>query len=337
MYDKFKEFLNDKKKISIIQAENPDGDSLGSAIALEFLLSDKEISLYCPVDIPKYLRYFDGWSRVTNEFDYAADGYIIVDTAAEVLLSKLMEDAAIRERLENAPVLVLDHHETEDDLSFSHEAIIETLPSCCTLIYKIAKELKISISKDAADNILNGILSDTLGLTTASVSADDFRMAAELIELGSNVSELEEHRKEFMKKSQKILDYKADLIKRIEYSLDGKLATIHIPWEDIQEYSNEYNPNVLILEEMRMVEGVEVAVAIKTYPDGKLTGKIRSSSPIADKVAGFFGGGGHPYAAGFRTYDLSYDECVKDLVRCCNDLIESEGEEESETISYGSF
>ena len=337
MYNKFSDFIKDKNRLAIIQAENPDGDSLGSALALEGLLDKKEVSLYCPVDTPKYLRYFDGWSRVTNEFDFKADGYIIVDTAAEILLSKLMDDDAIKNILFTKPVFVLDHHETEDDLSFPHDSIIETLPACCTLIYKIAKDQNIEIKKSVADNLFNGILSDTLGLTTATVTAEDFRIAAELTELGSNISELEERRKEFMKKSQRILDYKADLIKRIEYHLDGTLATVHIPWEDIQNYSDEYNPNVLILEEMRMVEGVEVAVAIKTYPDGKLTGKVRSSAPIADKVAGFFGGGGHMYAAGFRTYDISYDDCVKDLIKCCNDLLQNTETEESETISYGSF
>ena len=90
MYQKFTDFVGNKNTICIIQAENPDGDSLGSAIALEYLLKDKEICLYCPVDIPKYLRYFEGWSRVSNEFTFNADGYIIVDTAAEILLSKLI-------------------------------------------------------------------------------------------------------------------------------------------------------------------------------------------------------------------------------------------------------
>ena len=90
---------------------------------------------------------------------------------------------------------------------------------------------------------------------------------------------------------------------------------------------------------MRMVEGVQVAVAIKTYPDGKLTGKIRTSVPIADQVAGFFGGGGHPYAAGFRTYDLSYADCLRDLVSCCNNLLSEHrsANKDSETVSYGSF
>ena len=325
MYSKFSDFLQDKAKICVIQAENPDGDSLGSAIALDYLLNDKEVSLYCPVDIPKYLRYFTDWSRVTNEFDFKVDGYIIVDTAAEVLLSKLLDDSAISNRLHTAPVLVLDHHETEDDLKFAHESIIEVCPACAELIYRIAKEQDITINKDAAEAIFQGILSDTLGLTGDSVTAETFETAADLTRLGANIADLEERRREFMKKSPRILDYKADLIKRIEYSLDGELATVHIPWDDIREYSDEYNPNVLILEEMRLVEGVKVAIAIKTYPDGKLTGKVRTAhaTPIAEKIAGYFGGGGHPYAAGFRTYDTTYDEVMRDLIKIIPELLEN--------------
>ena len=323
MHNMFTNFLQGKSKICIIQAENPDGDSLGSAIALDYLLTDKEISLYCPVDIPKYLRYFKDWSRVTNEFDFKADGYIIVDTAAQILLSKLLDDTAIHNRLYSAPVLVIDHHETPDDIEFPHESIIEVRPACAELIYDIAKEQKLEINKEAAEAIFQGILSDTLGLTSASVTAHTFRIAAELTDLGANVSELEDRRREFMKKSPRILDYKADLIKRIEYSLDGTLATVHIPWDDIREYSDEYNPNVLILEEMRLVEGVKVAVAIKTYPDGKVTGKIRTSidAPVADKIAGYFGGGGHPYASGFRTYDISYEDVIKELVKLIPEVL----------------
>ena len=323
MYSVFSEFVKDKNRICVIQAENPDGDSLGSAIALDYLLSDKEVSLYCPVDVPKYLRYFTDWSRVTNEFDFKADGYIIVDTAAEVLLSKLLDDSAIKNRLYNAPVLVIDHHETPDDLNFPHESIIEVRPACAELIYSIAKDQNIEINVEAAEVIFQGILSDTLGLTSLSVTAETFEIAAELTRLGAVISDLEDRRREFMKKSPRILDYKADLIKRIEYSLDGELATVHIPWDDIREYSDEYNPNVLILEEMRLVEGVKVAVAVKTYPDGKVTGKIRTASeaPIAEKIAGYFGGGGHPQAAGFRTYDTTYEEVVRDLVKIVPELL----------------
>ncbi len=321
MYEKFVEFLKDKTRICIIQAENPDGDSLGSAIALDYILKNTENHLYCPVDIPKYLRYFADWSRVEIEFDYKAEGYIIVDTASSVLLSKLIDDVAIRNCLYSKPVLVIDHHETDDDIDFPHDAIIEPLPACADLIYKIAKANHFEINKEAACALYSAISSDTLGLVSASVTADTMRTMAGLIELGANPAELDEQRREFMKKSQRILDYKADLIKRVEYSLDGKLATIHIPFEEIQQYSDEYNPNVLILEELRLVEGVDVAIAIKTYPDGKITGKVRATKPVAEQVAGYFGGGGHPYAAGFRTYDLSYEDVVADVVKILPDLL----------------
>ena len=314
MYQDFSTFLQDKIRISIIQAENPDGDSLGSAIALDYLLADRASTLYCPVDIPKYLRYFPDWSRVTNEFDFRADGYIIVDTASTILLSKLLDDPAIKNRLYHTPVLVIDHHETPDDLDFPHQAIIETRPACADLIFQIAQANHFNLPQPAAEALYAGISSDTLGLVSASVTSDTMRTMAALIDLGVSPAVLDERRREFMKKSPRILDYKADLIKRIEYSLDGRLATVHIPFEEIQQYSDEYNPNVLILEELRLVENVEVAVAIKTYPDGKLTGKIRTSVPIADQIAGYFGGGGHPYAAGFRTYDTTYDATVADLV-----------------------
>lgn len=339
MYDTFSEFLKDKKSICIIQAENPDGDSLGSALSLDYLLKDYQVSLYCPVEIPKYLRYFDDWSRVTQEFDFDADGYIIVDTAAEVLLSKLLDESAIKNRLISMPVFVLDHHETEDDLTFSHQGLIQTLPACCDLIYKVAIEQGLlskeplaesdtdfGTEKKAAEYLYYGILSDTLGLTSPTTTADTFSVVSDLVKRGLEVAVLDEHRREFSKKTPRILDYKADLIKRLEYFLDGKLVTVHIPWEDITEYSDQYNPNVLILEELRMVEGVEIAVAIKTYPDGKLTGKIRTTGDFAyaDKVAEYFGGGGHPYAAGFRTYDISYEDTVHELINAVTSIAEVE-------------
>ncbi|MBR3353591.1 DHH family phosphoesterase [Candidatus Saccharibacteria bacterium] len=338
MYDIFSEFLKDKKRICIIQAENPDGDSLGSALALDYLLNDYEISLYCPVEIPKYLRYLDDWSRVSIDFDFNADGYIIVDTAAQILLSKLLENPAIKERLISSDVFVLDHHETEDDIEFGHQGLIQTLPSCTDLIYRIAREQNLMpATKDVkeedkerfkivAEYLIAGILSDTLGLTSASTTSELYREVADLLDYGINIAEFEEHRRDFMKKSQRILNYKADLIKKVEYFLDGRLATVHIPWEEIQEYSDEYNPNVLILEELRLVEGVEVAICFKTYPDGKITGKIRTSKPIADKIAGFFGGGGHPYAAGFRTYDLSYDDAIHETIEAIDKIEREENE-----------
>lgn len=315
MHTEAARLITDAKKIVVIQAENPDGDSLGSSLALEEILGDlgKEISLYCPVEIPKYLRYINGWDRVTSDFDLHADLAIIVDTSADVLLTKALETPAVRHYLETHPVIVIDHHMTESTLSFPHTAVTADVVASSEIIYNMAAAESWPINAQAAENMLLAILSDSLGLTTQNVTADSFFTAGKLLELGASPSTIETRRKEFMKKSPEILAYKAELLGRIEYSLNGKLALVHIPWEDIQAYSDQYNPSVLVLDEMRLVEGVEIGIAIKTYPDGKVTGKLRANIPIAEQVAGYFGGGGHKYAAGFRAYD-DYDTIISELI-----------------------
>ncbi|MDN5819355.1 MAG: DHH family phosphoesterase [bacterium] len=319
MHTNATELINSAQNIIVIQAENPDGDSLGSSLALEEILGDlgKNVTLYCPVEMPKYMRYMSGWDRVVQDFDTSADMAIIVDTSSEVLLSKVLNTPGVRHFLESHPVLVIDHHETKPTLEFDFESVILPVVSASQVVYELAVEAGWAINKSAAESMLAALLSDSLGLTTQSVSPSSYFTAGKLTELGAKVADIEERRREFMKKSPEILTYKGQLIGRIEYFLGGKLATVHIPWEDIQKYSDQYNPSVLVLDEMRLVEGVDIAVALKTYPDGKLTGKIRSNLPVSTSVAGYFGGGGHEYAAGFRVYD-SYDVVVKELIDATN-------------------
>ena len=315
MFDKAKEMIESAEKIVVIQAENPDGDSLGSAVALEEILGDlgKKVSLYCPVDIPKYLRYIRGWDRVTNEFDDKADLAIIVDTSADVLLGKVLEIPGARHFLETHPVLVLDHHTTDSTLSFDHTLVSVDVVATGDLIYRFAAASTWGVNSQAAEDMLIAIMSDSLGLTTPNVTPETFFTAGKLVELGASNAAIEELRREFIKKSPEILAYKGKLIDRIEYLLDGKLALVHVPFEEIEQYSDQYNPGALIGDELRLVEGVEVSVVIKTYPDGKLTARLRSNSPVSETIAGYFGGGGHPYAAGFRVYE-AYEQIVRELV-----------------------
>lgn len=319
MFDKAIDAINNAQKIVVVQAENPDGDSIGSSLALEEILSDlgKSIQLHCPVDTPKYLRYIHGWDRITSDFDTNANLAIIVDTNAELLISKSLSMPGVRHFLETHPVVVLDHHATDSTLTFDATHVNQPVVAAGELIYNLAHTAGWSINPQAAENMLIAIMSDSLGLTTQNTTADSFRVAGELTALGASNSAIEERRREFMKKSPETLAYKGRLIERIEYLLDGKLAVIHIPWEEIQKYSDQYNPSVLVLDEMRLVEGVEVACAIKTYPDGKLTGKLRSNMPVSEQIAGYFGGGGHAYAAGFRVYD-DYAVIVRELVEAAD-------------------
>lgn len=323
MFETAKKLIESAQKIMVIQAENPDGDSLGSALALEEILSDmgKDVHLYCDVEMPKYLRYINGWDRVTQDFDTKVDLAIIVDTTSETLISKALQINGARHFLESHPVLVIDHHsEMEPTFSFDFELLSDTVVASSEIIYKLASTNNWKISTQAAENMMIAIMSDSLGLTIQDVTAETYFTVGNLVALGAHNSMIEERRREYSKKSADILAYKGRLLERIEYSLDGQLATVHIPWEEIAQFSDQYNPSVLVLDEMRLVIGVKIAIAFKTYPDGKLTGKIRSNAPIAEQVAGFFGGGGHKYAAGFRVFE-SYDTIMAELMTATDKAI----------------
>lgn len=317
MFESVIKTLRDAQKIVIIQAENPDGDSLGSALALDELLTEsgKDVKLFCAIDIPKYMHYIPGWDKVEKEWPNDREVAVLVDTNAEALIQQALANPVIRHFLETHPVVVIDHHQDQEgDLPFATIAAIDsTAVATSEVLYRLAKEAGWTITPIAAEAMFISIQADSLGLTTPATTADSYQVAADLVMLGANPSQIENRRREYMKKPADILAYKGTLIERIEYHLDGKLATIHIPWDEIEAYSDRYNPSVLVLDEMRMVEGVEVAVALKTYPDGKLTGKIRVNAPIAERIAGYFGGGGHEYAAGFKVFE-SYDTIMAELL-----------------------
>ena len=317
------QLINYAQKIIVIQAENPDGDSLGSSLALEEILGDlgKDVVLYCPVEIPKYMRYINGWDRVVADFDTTSDLAVIVDTTADVLLSKVLETPGVRHFLESHPVLVIDHHTTEPTLSFDHTLLTADAVATSHVVYDLAISADWAINAQAAEDMMIALMSDSLGLTTPNVTPETFHFAGNLAALGASNNIIEERRREFMKKSPEILAYKGELIRKIEYLLDGKLALVHVPWDEIEKYSDAYNPGALIGDELRLVENVALSVVIKTYPDGKVTGRLRGNLPIAEAVAGYFGGGGHAYAAGFRVYE-QYDTIVSELVTATNKALQ---------------
>ncbi|MFZ1302200.1 MAG: DHH family phosphoesterase [Candidatus Microsaccharimonas sp.] len=317
MFKDIIQLVSDAQRIVVVQAENPDGDSLGSSLALEELLSDagKDVTLYCAIDIPKYMQYIQGWDRVVKDWPKKADMAIIVDTSSKALLVKALTTPGVQHFFESHPTVVIDHHQDEEgDLPFTTTNVIDSKAVATgEVLYSLAKEAGWDINPQAAEHLFISIQADSLGLTTQSTTARSYQVAADLVTLGAVPSTIEARRREYMKKPADILEYKGRLIERIEYHLDGKLATVHIPWDEIEEYSDRYNPSVLVLDEMRLVDTVQIAVAVKTYPDGKLTGKIRANVPVGVAVAGFFGGGGHEYASGFKIYE-KYDTLIAELV-----------------------
>lgn len=325
--DKFNQILESSDTIVLVQADNPDGDSLASSLALENILEsiDKQVIMYCGVEIPTYLRHISGWDRVVKHLPNNFDISIILDCSSLTLLENLQKSGEIK-WLMSKPSIIIDHHSTESDIDFVAETIYMDVASTGELIYAISSKNNWPIDLTSAEYIATSILSDTLGLTTESVSYSTMLTMAELINKGVSLAKLDDSRRQSNKKSIEILKYKGKLLERVDISYDKRIATVHIPWEEIEKFSHEYNPSMLVLDEMRMLENVEVAIAFKSYPDGKVTAKIRTNYgiKIANTIAEHFGGGGHNYAAGFKINKARpLNEVKKDCLVYTSTLLEN--------------
>lgn len=327
------------QRIVVMQADNPDGDSLASSLALEQILGSlgKEVILYCAVAMPSYLSYLRGYDRVTDELPAKFDASIIVDTAADSLFEKLNRGGK-RGWIASKPCVIIDHHAVKPTIDFASVYCIHSGVATGEIIYELSQQLRWPLTLEAKEMITTSILADSLGLTSEGTSARSIHIVGELVEGGVRIAELENRRRELMRKSAEILRYKAKLIERIEYSADGRIATVTIPWDEIETYSHEYNPSILVLDEMRLVKGVDVAIAFKSYPNGKITAKIRCNygKAIAGELAEHFGGGGHPYASGFKiTDDRPLEdvkaECLAVALHLLDNLIQ---EEPHEALQY---
>ena len=308
MYDKISELIGKSQRIVILQADNPDADSLASSLALEQILGEmgKDIFLYCGIDMSSYLKYLPGWDRVSPELPSQFDLSIIVDASTMTLFQRL-SDSGRQGALAAKPCIVLDHHaETDNLVPFATVLVNEPHKSSTgELIYGLAKHLQWPLDKTSAEFVMTAILADTQGLSNHLASAETYRIMAELVDLGADRPRLEELRRSLNKMPETIFRYKAKLIERTEFHADGRIALVTIPHQEITQYSPLFNPNPLIQGEHLQTEGVLVSLSLKHYADGRITAAIRcnTAAPIAGDLAEHFGGGGHHYSSGFKITD----------------------------------
>ncbi len=327
MQDVIQKLVEQAQKIVIVQADNPDADSLGSALALEHILGDlgKDAYLYCGVDIPTYLRYIAGWDRVFNELPSSFDLSIIVDANTYTLFGQLEKNGKWGV-LKSRPSIVLDHHgSVERPLDFAAALVVDDVAaSTGEIIFHLANKLSWPISVETAGHIMSTILGDTQGLTNDKTTADTFRIMADLTDKGVNRALLEELRRDYSRMPETIFRYKAALIQRMEFAANGRIAHVTIPQNEINEYSPLYNPAVLVQFDSLQISDVQLSVVFKTYDDGKVTGKLRCNyrAPVADKLAEHFGGGGHPHSAGFKVTDgRPFNEIKSECLRYAQELL----------------
>lgn len=324
-YAQIDQALSMAENIVIIQADNPDGDSLASALALENIIGEmkKNVHLYCGVDIPGYLHYLKGWDRVSKDLPNNFDLSIIVDNSADTLLASLNRSGQ-KGWLATRPCIVIDHHDVDISIKFASIVCNQQAVATGEIIYELASYNKWSLNAKAKEMIAVSIMSDSLGLISEGTTARSIRIMADLVEGGVSLAKLDSDRRDLMRKSPALLAYKGELLKRLEFHDDNKIVTVTIPFAEIEQYSHAYNPPMLVIDDMRQAEGAKIAIAFKTYPGGKVTAKIRCNYgvAIAGILAEHFGGGGHPYASGFKIEDgRSIEEIKEQTIAKASELI----------------
>lgn len=314
---KINELIEKSNTIVIVQADNPDADSLGSSLALESILSEhgKTVAMYCPVDLPDYIKYLNGWDRVSFELPSSYDTVIFVDVSTYTLLEKSKSSGDLSHLL-SKNVIVIDHHANVANQIDKYDAFINdgSASSAGEVIFNIANDNDWTLPSDSLEPLMSSILGDTQGLSNSLATFKTYLVMSQLIRLGANRPALEEKRREYSKMPETIFKYKAELIKRTKFALNGELAYVIVPQAEINKYSPLYNPAPLIQSDMLQTEKVRLAIVFKTYDDNRLTAAIRANidSPVAGAIAEALGGGGHDFASGFKILNVgNFDDQIQ--------------------------
>ena len=258
--DDIKAAIDAASKIVVVQADNPDGDSLATSLALEEILADqgKEVTLYCGVDIPLHLRYLPGSARVVKELPHNFDLSIVVDTSSDSLLEQLSKSGS-KGWLAAKPSIIIDHHATAPTITFANIICNHPAVACGEVVYELAQQLGWPLNAQAQEYIAIAILSDSLGLTSEATTGRSIHIIGELVEAGVKLAQLESARRETMRRDPDLIHYKGRLLQRVEFHDNGRIAVVKIPQDEINQYSPLYNPPMLVLDDMRLATGVQLA------------------------------------------------------------------------------
>jgi phosphoesterase RecJ-like protein len=286
--------LQSARRVLITMHRGPDGDALGSALALACALRDlgRDVTVYNPDDLPYNFRFLRGASEVARSLptDAAYDATVVTDAGAYERLGPEVPDAGRRGVLLN-----LDHHITTEpfgDVNY----VDPQAASVGILAYKIIKGLGAPLSRDAAECIYASILADTGCFRYSSTDPECLRIAAELVEAG--VEPWEMTVRVYEQQPLARMRLLAEVLSTLE--VHGRLATITITNAMVAKTGSEIDLTDGFINFARSVDGVEVAASFREPQDGgpwRISFRSRGNVNVA-VIAQKFGGGGHHNAAG---------------------------------------
>ena len=290
--------INNSYKICIAGHKTPDGDCIGSVMALYNFLQPlkKDVTVYIDGTIPFNYKAFIDENIIAKEYDNEEfDLLFVLDSSDEKRLGKF------ENVLNNAKkTVVIDHHKTNE--GFGDINIIETeMSSTGELLYDILKTSEMNISKEAAVLIYIAILTDTGKFSYSNTTGQTHKKAAELIDLGVDVAEIDNI--VYNSKPSNIVRAFIDCISGIELYYGNQLGVASIT-KSILDKNNAEMANVDgVVEYIREIKEVEVSCVLKENEEGTKV-SLRSKNNIdVSNISVKFGGGGHSKAAGFEVND----------------------------------
>ena len=286
--------INSSDKICIAGHKAPDGDCIGSVMALYNFLKplNKNISVMIDGTIPfNYRAFVDGNIISENYNNEEFDLLFVLDSSDRKRLGKfegLLEHSK--------KTVVIDHHITNE--GFGDINIIDpAMSSTGELLYDIFKLADMEISKETAVLIYIAVLTDTGKFSYQNTTAKTHIKTAELIDLGVNVSEIDNI--VYNSKPANIVKAFMDCVSGLELYYDNKLGITAITKEILIKNNAQMADVDGIVEYIREIKEVEVSCLLKENDSGtKVSLRSKNKVDVAD-VSLKYQGGGHARAAGF--------------------------------------
>jgi bifunctional oligoribonuclease and PAP phosphatase NrnA len=303
-------------KLLLTTHENPDGDALGSLLAMHWILEQlgkDSLMFMSPDEFPLPWEY-RAWT-----FDKRLVGSPPVDVAERTIV---FLDCGNIDRMpvdflqgDGLHILNIDHH--HDNTRFGTVNLVcSVASSTAEMVWRIAKELDVEITPRIADALYTGLVTDTGRFMYENTSPTAHRMAAELIEAGVEPHEV------YRRLYENLPFRRMQLLQRALSSVerqDGGLITIaHLTKDDYEDTGAFETDSEGVVDHMRAVEGTAVAVLVRELlgedRNGRRKVSLRATDGSVDVsvIARALGGGGHRQAAGASTA-LSHADLVAEI------------------------
>jgi phosphoesterase RecJ-like protein len=299
---KLDEFVEKSNKIAVVAHADPDGDSIGSIMALREILKTKgkDVDFFINGEIPfnyKFIKDLDKASLSYKEKKY--DLFFALDSSDEERLADKIDIMKNSKK-----TICIDHHKTNK--GYCNLNIIEPdFSSTGEIIYEIFKTLKYEINERAAENIFIAIITDTGKFIYDNAGYKTFENVSDLLKLNINKNEIVKNL--YSSEPKNIFKLKADVFNSTEFFMEDKVALSCLFKENLKKYNLSLKDIDGLVERLRDIENVEISILIKELDDKTYKISMRSlGNSDVSKVCETFGGGGHKNAAGFKIDNIEF-------------------------------